>query len=172
MRIGARILLSASFFFLGIACYAQDPCSVRPNPRANEKSLTSAELAHRVLLQVAPEKWRDLSPGDVEFILRCGTQQDADEFFPVLHNTARLMPGAQVLEAYPDAIRVSWEDGFKPNLDAFWFRFDSPLAVVPRPGDKVNISGTFSSYSRSPFQINMKSSSFVVPHPLMIMPRQ
>jgi hypothetical protein len=70
------------------------------------------------------------------------------------------MAGATVVEADQYAIRVSWEDGFKPNLAAFRFNFDTPLTAIPHPGEKIFISGTYASYSKVPFQINMANPSF------------
>lgn len=163
MRFAAAILLSAMCFFVGIDCYSQDPCSGTVRLKPEEKPLTKAELVHRVLLQIPPEKRRDLVFGDVELILRCGTQQDAAELFAAVRNTtSNQMVGATVVEAYQDAIRVSWDDGFKPHLVAWLFNFDRPLNAIPHPGDKVQISGTYSSYSQDPFQINMTNSSFAL----------
>lgn len=162
MRVRAAILLSATCLFVGIGCYAQNPCSARYNTNPNEKPLTSAELAHRALLLTPPEEWRDFTLGDVEFILRCGTQQDADKLSAALHNTSTQMPGATVLEANQNLIGVASNDGFHPHLGAFWFAFDKPLAVTPHPGERVLISGTYSSYNRTPFQINMTNSSYIV----------
>lgn len=162
MRFAAAILLSATCFFAGINCYCEDPCSGTVRPKPEEKPLTKAEVAHRALLKTPPEKQRDLYFGDVEFILRCGTQQDAAELFAAVRNTSVRMVGATVVEADQDAIRVSWDDGFKPNLAAFRFNFDRPLKAIPHPGDKILISGTYSSYSRDPFQINMTNPSFAL----------
>lgn len=162
MCVRAAILLSAAYLFAGIGCWAQNPCSARYNTNPNEKPLTSAALAHRALLRTPSEEWRDFTLGDVEFILRCGTQQDADRLFAALHNTSTQMADAAVLEANQNLVRVAWNDGFHPHLGEFWFTFDNPLAVTPHPGEKVVISGTYSSYSRMPFQINMTNSSFIV----------
>ncbi len=166
MRFAAAILLSATCFLVGVECYSQDPCSARfVSPKPGERPLTPSELAHRVLLQTPPEERRHLAFGDVEFILRCGTQQDAAEFFASLRNTSVQMVGAAVVEADQNVVRVSWDDGFKPNLVAFRFNFDRPINAIPHPGDKIIINGTYSSYSQEPFQINMTNPSFVLLHP-------
>ena len=165
MRIAAAILLSATCFFLATECYSQDPCSTRYSPKPNEKPLTGVELAHRVLLLSPPAKWNLLTIGDVEFVLGCGTQHDADEFFAALHDKSTQVPDAIVLEVHEDVLRVAWDDGSYPNLGELWFRFDKPLAVMPHPGDKIVISGMYSSYSRVPLQINMTNASFVFSHP-------
>jgi len=159
MRIPVMLLLAVSFF-VGIDCYSQDPCSARYRLKSDEKPLTAAEVAHRALLATPPEERRHLVFGDVEFMLKCGTQQDAAMLFEAIRNTSTQMGGATVATADQHAISVSWDDGFKPNLAAFWFNFDSPLTAIPHPGDKVFISGTYFSYSREPFQINMMNPSF------------
>lgn len=98
--------------------------------------------------------------GDVEAILRCGSQQDSDEFFAVLQNASVHVNGT-VLEADRKSIRivVGVDD---PYLGAFWFTFDGPLAVIPNPGENVVISGTYSSYNQEPLQIKMTNSSISV----------
>jgi hypothetical protein len=165
MRFAAPILLAATCFFVGIDCHAQDPCSGTVRPKSEEMPLTKAEQVHRILLTVPPEERPHLVFGDVEFILKCGTPQDAAEFFAAIRNTSAQMVGATVVEADQDFVRVSCDDGFKPNLGAFRFTFDKPLNLIPHPGDKIQISGTYSSYSREPFQINMTNPSFVLLHP-------
>jgi hypothetical protein len=82
--------------------------------------------------------------------------------FAAVRNTSIQMVGATVAEADHDAIRVSWDDGFHPNLAAFRFNFDKPIDTIPHPGDKIQISGTYSSYSYEPFRINMTNPSFAL----------
>jgi hypothetical protein len=163
VRFAAAIFLSATCFFAGIDCYCQDPCSARfVNPKSGETPLTSSELAHRVLRQTPPEERRRLAFCDVEFILRCGTQQDAAEFFAAVRNTSVQLAGATVVEADQDVVRVSWDDDFKPDLVAFGFNFDRQLNAIPHPSDRIGISGTYSSYSQQPFQINLTNPWFIL----------
>jgi len=109
--------------------------------------------------------WDHVAFEDIEIILKCGLREDAEEFFSRIQNKAVQMVGATVVDASQDAVRVSWKDSFKPNLAAFKFNFDRPPNVIPHPGDKITISGTYSSYSREPFQINLTNASFVPFHP-------
>jgi hypothetical protein len=159
MRFATAILLFATCFFVGTDCYSQDPCSAHFAQKPGEKPLTSSELVHRVLSLTPPKERRQLTLNDTTFILKCGTQQDAAEFFADIRNTWVQIIGATVIEADPDVVRVSWDDGFKPHLEAFRFKFDSPLSATLHPGDKILISGTYSSFSQEPFQINMTYSS-------------
>jgi hypothetical protein len=165
MRFATAILLSATCFFAGIDCYPQDPCSRTVSSKPDEKPLTSAEIVRHILLTTPPEERHRLGLNDVEFSLRCGTPQDAAELFVALRNTSVQIPDATVVEADQDVIRVSRDDGFKPHLMAFRFNFDKPLSAIPQPGNKILISGTYSSYSQEPFQINMTNPSFVLLHP-------
>ena len=176
MRIMAAVVLCATFLFAGMEGHSQDPCTTEYRSKPSEKPLTGTELVHRNMLLIPFEKWRRFGFGDVEVFLRCGTQQDADEFFTALHNTSTEMPGATVLEADRDVVLVAWEgDGDNGHLGTFAFRFSSPLTMLPHPGDKIDIRGTYSSYSRMPLQINMTNSSFIFIHPAIrepIKPRQ
>jgi hypothetical protein len=165
MRFAAAILLSATCLFVGTDCYSQDPCYRTVRLKPEEKPLTMADLPHRALLKTPPDERRYLVFGDVELILRCGTQEDAAELFAAVRNTSVQMDGATVVEADQHVIRVSWVDGFQPNLAGFRFNFDKPLTAIPIPGQKVLISGTYSSYRREPFQINMTNPSFALQQP-------
>jgi hypothetical protein len=163
MRKAAAIFLSIVCFFVGSDCYPQDPCSGTVRVKSEEKPLTKAEIAHRALLKTPLEERRHLAFTDVEFILKCGTQQDAAELFAAVRNTSVQMVGATVVEeADQNAIHVTCDDGFKPHLVAFRFNFDRQVTAMPLPGEKVVISGTYSSYSQDPFQINMTNPSFRV----------
>lgn len=162
MRTATTILLSAMFFLWGFDCHAQDPCSPRlVKTTESEKTLSGAEIAHQVLLKTTPTTRRFLVPGDVEFVLKCGTQQDAAELFADIRGAAMEIGSGTVVETDKSTIRVAWDDdGFKANLKAFLFNFDKPLTEMPHPGEKLIIRGTYSSFSREPFQINVTNSSY------------
>lgn len=160
MGVAGSILLSAICFFVGIQCYAQNPCPARYSSKAGEKPLTAAEQVHRLLLQTPREEWGRLWAGEVLAILRCGSRQDADEFFTAFHNTSAQMDGI-VLDADQSSIRVVVHDS-DSHLGAFWFTFNRPLAAIPHPGEEVVISGTYSLCNRNPLQIKMTNSSFSV----------
>jgi hypothetical protein len=114
------------------------------------------------MLTTTPENRPRLAPSDVEFILKCGTQEDAEALFAAVRNTSVKMVGVTVAEANQNSIRVTWGDGFKPPLGAFRFNFDKPLTAIPTPGEKITIIGTYASYAREPFQIIMTNPSFAL----------
>jgi hypothetical protein len=166
MRFAAALLLSATCLVTGNAGYSQDPCSGRPlSPKPGEQPLTVAQLAHQAFLETTSETRPRLALGDVEAIVKCGMQQDAEELFATMRDTSVQASGFTVVEADRNSICVFWDDGFKPNLAAFRFHFDQPLPALPHPGDRIRISGNYSPYSREPLQINMTNASFVMLHP-------
>jgi hypothetical protein len=112
------------------------------------------------MLTTTHSERRRLDPADVALILKCGTPQEAEELFTDVRDAPIKLVGATVVEADQNVIRVTWDDGFKPSLAPFHFNFDLPLTAIPHPGDKIDIVGTYSSYSREPFRITMKNSSF------------
>jgi hypothetical protein len=160
MRVASFVFCATCLLFC-VRSYAQSDACPAPVTKSNstEKPLTSAEIAHHALVMSTGEQRRKFYWGDVEFILRCGTQQDAAELFTAVRNESVRMNGATVFEAGQNFIRVSWDDGFTSG--SFKFNFDSLLSKIPKPGQKVLISGTYSSYSREPFRINLVNSSFL-----------
>jgi len=172
MRV-ALVIVSAFCIIFGVRSYAQGgPCPAHlSNANPSEKLLTPTEVAHQIVVNSTPEEMRQLYWGDVEFVLRCGSEQDAAELFAAIRGQTVRMNGAAVFESGRDFISVSWDDGF--NLGGFRFSFDTLLRVLPIPGQRVLISGTYSSYSREPFQINFANSSFIpmLAKPELIKPR-
>ena len=164
MRFVSAFLLSGTCFFIGVHCYAQDPCVDNPAPRPGQPRAAWAFI-HYLLLQTPPEKLHQFAFGDIETILKCATPDEAAYFFAALRNKQIQMFNVVVAESGQDFVRVSWNDGYNPHLNAFRFTFDRPLDAIPHPGTTVYISGTYSSYSREPFQINMTNASFFTPHP-------
>src|SRR5271170_3243324 len=173
MRTTTAILLLGTCFFAGIDCYPQVSCSAYfASVKTEVRPLKSAaELAHHVLLITPPENWRHLVSGDVEFVLKCGSQQDAADLFAALRNTPIHLVDATIAEADQHFIRVRWDGAsrFDMPLTAYRFNFDPPLTAIPHPGEKVIIDGTYSSYSQEPFQINMTNASIrpVPPKPII-----
>jgi hypothetical protein len=162
MRHAAATLLLTICSLVNINAYSEARCPAHvTSGKPGEKSLTSSELVHHVLLTTPSEVRPHLIFGDVEFILKCGTQEDAEEFFRDIRNKSITMGPVSVIEAGQNFVRVAGDDGFKPNLAAFQFNFQTPVIAIPQPGSIVRVYGTYSSYSREPFRINMTNSSFV-----------
>ena len=175
MRTATAILLLGTCFFVGIDCYPQESCSAYFASVKMEEVVkpfkSAAELAHHVLLITPSENWRHLVSGDVEFVLKCGSQQDAADLFAALRNTSLHLVDATIAEADQHFIRVRWDQPYRFDmpLTAYRFNFDIPLTAIPHPGEKVIIDGTYSSYSQEPFQINMTNASIhpVPPKPII-----
>jgi hypothetical protein len=157
----AALLVFFACLVFGLQSYAQsDPCNARiPSSKPDGQPLTSSELAHEVIMSASPDERHKFYWGDVEFVLRCGNEKDASELFAAVRNESVRMNGATVFEASSNFIRVSWDDGF--NLGGFRFNFETPLSAPLKPGQKIFISGAYSSFTRDPFQINFANSSFL-----------
>jgi len=127
-------------------------------------------LVHRDLQQTPANEFNHLVLGDVEFFLRCGTLEDTERLFAALQDRSILVEGI-VLDASHSLVQVELPDELKPNIGAFWFTFDMPLTQIPHVGEKVLIGGKYSSYSRSPFRINLTNAKLIFPPPHTAMPR-
>jgi len=175
MRTATAILLLGMCFFVGIDCYPQESCSAYFASVKMEEVVkpfkSAAELAHQVMLTTPPERRRDLGAGDVMFVLKCGSQQDAADLFAALRNTPIHLVDFTITEADQHFIRVRWDGAFKSDMPftAYRFNFDPPLTAIPHPGEKIIVDGTYSSYSQEPFQINMTNASLhpVPPKPII-----
>jgi hypothetical protein len=175
MRTATAALLLGTCFLASVDCYPQETCSAYFDSVKMEGAVkafkSTAELAHHVLLITPKQNWHHLVSSDVEFILKCGSPQDAADLFTALRNTPLHLVDATIAEADQHFIRVHWDQdfGFYKNVTAFKFNFDTPLTVIPHPGDKVIIDGTYSSYSQEPFEINMANASVrpVPPKPII-----
>jgi len=173
MRTATAILLLGTCFFAGVDSYAQESCTTYfDRVKAEVKPLKSAaELVHHVLFTSPSENWRLFASGDVELVLKCGSPQNAADFFAAIRNTPLHLVDAIIAEADQHFIRVHWDQdfGFYRNVTAFKFNFDPPLTAIPHPGERVIIDGTYSSYSQEPFEINMTNASIhpVPPKPII-----
>jgi hypothetical protein len=167
------ILLLGACFFAGVDCHPQESCSAYfASVKEEVKPLKSAvELAHKVMLTTPPERRGNLCAGDVMFVLKCGSQQDAADLFSALRNTPIHLVDFTIAEADQHFIRVRWDGAFRSDMPftAYRFNFDPPLTAIPHPGERVIIDGTYSSYSHEPFQINMTNASIhpVPPKPII-----
>jgi len=127
-----------------------------------------------------------LAPGDKEFVFQYGNVPDpktgtidpatgkvdpktqktyADEVFDTVKGKSVAFTDVLVISATADAVQVAISDDALQNKTAdFTFNMKEPLAIVPKAGDKVNLSGTYASYTSSPpVVITMSDSSLVEP---------
>lgn len=148
-RIASILAMSLLVLTPGI-CPSQSSTGTQP---------TFAELTHR-LMQITPSKDRPfLGCGDVESVLKYGSPEDAQALFKSIVDKPTQIRGAVVVAADKNWIQVACDDGFNPSLQDFRFEFDRPLAIPPVPGQKINLNGTYASFTRDPFLIRMTGAS-------------
>jgi hypothetical protein len=148
------VLTTAILFVTPGLCHSQRT-GTRPS---------NAEMVHNLMQKVRPEDRYRMAFGDVEFVLKYGSPEQSETFFASIVNKPIEMRGATVVDAGKDWIRIAWDDGFTPSLQAFRFEFPEPLASLPISGQKVNLRGTYRSYSKDPLLITV-TNSFMLPEP-------
>ena len=124
-----------------------------------------------------------LAPGDKEFVYQYGNVPDpktgtvdpatgqidpktqktyADEVFDSVKGKSVAFGDALVISATADAVQVAFSDDSVQSKTAdFTFNMTEPLKVVPKPGDKIKLQGTYASYTSSPVMVTMSDSSVV-----------
>ena len=124
-----------------------------------------------------------LPPGDKEFVYQYGNVPDpktgtvdpatgqidpktqktyADEVFDSVKGKSVAFGDALVISATADAVQVAFSDDSVQSKTAdFTFNMTEPLKVVPKPGDKIKLQGTYASYTSSPVMVTMSDSSVV-----------
>jgi len=126
-----------------------------------------------------------LAPGDKEFVFQYGNVPDpktgtidpatgqvdpktqktyADEVFDTVKGKSVAFTDILVISATADAVQVAVsEDAVQNKTADFTFNLKEPLTTVPKAGEKVNLSGTYASYTSSPPVVITMSDSSLVP---------
>ena len=103
-----------------------------------------------------------LALSDKEFVLQYGKQADADKVFDTVKGKAVSIPDATVIAATADQLQVAVsDDAVQGKAADFTFNMKAPLTTVPTVGAKVNLSGTYASYTQSPLMITMSDGEVV-----------
>ncbi len=88
---------------------------------------------------------------------------DADEVFDSVKGKAVEFPDVTVVSATADQlVLIVSDDAVQSKTPDFTFNMKEPLKVIPAPGSKVTVDGTYASYTASPLMITM-SDGVVVP---------
>ncbi len=106
-----------------------------------------------------------LALSDKEFILQNGTAEDADKVFATIKGKEVDIPDAIVVTATATTLTVAVSDDAiqaSPKVADFTFNMKEPLKTVPAAGDKINLTGTYASYTQSPLMIVMSDGAVVV----------
>jgi hypothetical protein len=100
-----------------------------------------------------------LAISDKEYILKYGTQEQADKVFDTVKGKADKLPDATVISATPDEVQVAYsDDAVQGKIADFDFKFTTPLKKLPEVGSKITLIGTWSSYTQKPLLITMTDS--------------
>jgi len=106
-----------------------------------------------------------LAISDKEFILQYGKPEDADKVFATVKGKSTQFPQVTVLDgSTADTLLVAVTDDAAASKTAdFTFKLKEPLKEVPASGTKIDISGTYDSYTQKPLMINMTDGEIVLP---------
>jgi hypothetical protein len=103
-----------------------------------------------------------LAIDDKEFIIQNGTTDDADKVFNAVKGKSSQFPQVIVVAATADQLQVSISSDAIQNKTAdFTFSMKTPLKTVPAVGDKVDLTGTYASYTQKPLMITMSDGEKV-----------
>ncbi len=104
-----------------------------------------------------------LALSDKEFVLQYGQPADADKVFDTIKGKAVTIPGTVVV-ATADQLQMSVSaDAIQSGKADFTFAMKTPLATMPAVGAKINVEGTYASYTQTPLMIVMSDGSIVEP---------
>ena len=120
----------------------------------------AADIAHSTV--TSTPDLATLALSDKEFILQNGTPEDAEKVFTTVKGKTVDIPDGVVVEATESSLKVAVsEDSIQAKTADFTFTMKEPLKTVPAVGAKVNLNGTYASYTQSPLMITMSDASVV-----------
>ncbi len=104
-----------------------------------------------------------LALSDKEFVLQYGQPADADKVFDTIKGKSVTIPGT-VVTATADQLTMSVSpDALQAGTPDFTFAMKTPLTTPPAVGTKLNVEGTYASYTQSPLMITMSDGGIVEP---------
>ncbi len=104
-----------------------------------------------------------LALSDKEFVLQYGQPADADKVFDTIKGKAVTIPGV-VVAATADQLQMSVSaDAIQGKTADFTFAMKTPLTNMPAVGAKINVEGTYASYTQSPLMITMSDGAVIEP---------
>jgi hypothetical protein len=105
-----------------------------------------------------------LAVSDREFILANGKPEDAAKVWDTMKGKSVQFPDATVISVSDTALLVAISDDAVQSKTAdFTLQLAAPLKTPPVAGAKVNVSGTYASYTPSPIMITMTDGAIVEP---------
>ena len=113
------------------------------------------------LIKTTPDLAK-LALSDKEYVLANGKPEDADKVFETIKGKQVGFPGVLVIAATADQVQVAaTDDAVQSKTADFTFAFKTPLTKVPEVGSKVDIAGTYASYTQNPVMITMSDAEIV-----------
>ena len=103
-----------------------------------------------------------LAISDKEFILANGTPEDAAKVWDTIKGKSVQFPGATVISVSDTELKVAVSDDAVQSKTAdFMFQLTQPLKTPPAVGDKVDVTGTYASFTPNPLMITMSDGAIV-----------
>jgi tetratricopeptide (TPR) repeat protein len=108
-----------------------------------------------------------LAISDKEFVLQYGKPEDADKVFATVKGKSTQFPQVTVMDGSTvDTLQVAVSDDAVGSKAAdFTFKMKAPLKEVPASGTKLDIEGTYDSYTQKPMMIMMTDGAVVEKKP-------
>ncbi len=104
-----------------------------------------------------------LAIGDKEFILANGKPEDAEKVWATVKGKDVEVPQVTIVSVADSVITGSVsDDAVQAKTADFTFNLKEPLKTPPAVGDKVNMTGTYASYTPNPIMITMSDAALVV----------
>lgn len=103
-----------------------------------------------------------LAISDKEYVLQYGKPEDAEKLFATVKGKSVELPDVTVISATGDTLTVAVSEDAVANKTAdFTFKMKEAPATAPEIGSKINVSGTYDSYTQSPVMITMTDGAIV-----------
>jgi hypothetical protein len=106
-----------------------------------------------------------LATSDKEFVLQYGKPEDADKVFATVKGKSTQFPQVTVMDGSTvDTLLVAVTDDAATSKTAdFSFKLKAPLTELPASGTKIDLEGTYDSYTQKPLLITMTDGAVVAP---------
>ena len=117
---------------------------------------TPADQAAALLKSTKEEDLPKLAISDKEYVMQYGKPEDAEKIFATIKGKTTEVPGATVISATAEQLMLAVSDDAVQSKTAdFTVNLKTPLKTIPTVGSKVNVVGTYASYTPTPVMIIM-----------------
>jgi len=170
----ARIVfwtILAIYLFTAGTAWGQLVCSdYSPGPWEHGKS--PAEVAHQLMATTRPEDIGKLAGGDTQFVILCGSPQEAERAFAAKKGRTGWFASVVVIAVGADWIKVAAaDDAVRLHRADYVFKTDAQMTSPPVVGERLDFHGTYSSYDVAAGLIGMKLQWMALPTPVIVRKR-